>query len=322
MARAHENDLPDLFCGTSFDLLKDNRPRLGLVGEECVLLWWDGARAYAVAADCTHLGGPLADGLVAEGKIHCPWHHACFDLRTGAAHAAPAFEPLKRYEVRFENDTFFVGQSITSVPNPRVAALHHADPIVIVGGGAAGYAAAHAIRTSGWAGDISVFSADRDAPYDRTLLTKDYLDGHFGDDRLPIAHRGLEELGVSLQLGINVDALDAHDHVLRLTGGGIQRFSKLLLATGAEPHKPDFPGADLPHVKCLRSLEDCRQIISAVKRASRVVVLGGSFISLEAAASIRSRGLTVDVISPEPHPLSKIVGRALSELVVQTHRDK
>jgi apoptosis-inducing factor 3 len=193
---------------------------------------------------------------------------------------------------------------------------------VIVGGGAAGYAAAHAIRTSGWAGDISVFSADRDAPYDRTLLTKDYLDGHFGDDRLPIAHRGLEELGVSLQLGINVDALDAHDHVLRLTGGGIQRFSKLLLATGADPHKPDFPGADLPHVKCLRSLEDCRQIISAVKRASRVVVLGGSFISLEAAASIRSRGLTVDVISPEPHPLSKIVGRALSELVVQTHRDK
>src|SRR5450432_1423641 len=87
MARAHENDLPDLFCGTSFDLLKDNRPRLGLVGEECVLLWWDGARAYAVAADCTHLGGPLADGLVAEGKIHCPWHHACFDLRTGAHRA-------------------------------------------------------------------------------------------------------------------------------------------------------------------------------------------------------------------------------------------
>jgi NADPH-dependent 2,4-dienoyl-CoA reductase/sulfur reductase-like enzyme len=91
--------------------------------------------------------------------------------------------------------------------------------MVIIGGGAAGFAAADALRKAGWSGEISLLSADEEAPYDRTLLTKDYLDGHFGDVRLPIARHSLESIGVRMALDTSVEAIDLDGKVLRLRGG-------------------------------------------------------------------------------------------------------
>jgi NADPH-dependent 2,4-dienoyl-CoA reductase/sulfur reductase-like enzyme len=193
--------------------------------------------------------------------------------------------------------------------------------MVIIGGGAAGFAAADAIRKLGWAGSITMFSEEGEQPYDRTLLTKDYLEGSFGDDRLPIARHSLGDLGVDFEVE-TVQHIEPDNKRVHLGNGDQRPYTKLLLATGAAPRRPDTPGGDLPHVMVLRSLQDCRRILANVVSGARVAVIGGSFIAMEAAASLAGRGLSVDVISPEEHPLEKVFGRELSDLVLEAHSQK
>jgi NADPH-dependent 2,4-dienoyl-CoA reductase/sulfur reductase-like enzyme len=168
-------------------------------------------------------------------------------------------------------------------------------------------------------GGLTIFSEEREQPYDRTLLTKDYLEGSFGDDRLPIARHSLADLGVDFEGGANVQQIEPGNKRLRLANGDERPYEKLLLATGATPRRLDVPGGDLPHVMVLRSLQDCRRILAKAISGTRVAVVGGSFIAMEAAASLIGRVLSVDVIAPEEHPLEKVFGRELSDLVLEAH---
>jgi len=113
--------------------------------------------------------------------------------------------------------------------------------MAIVGGGAAGFAAADTLRKLGGRGVIALFSEEEEQPYDRALLTKDYLEGSFGDERLPIAQHDLADLGVTFHGGVRVDRIDPKARRLRLTNGGEQDYAKLLLATGAAPRRAQFP---------------------------------------------------------------------------------
>jgi apoptosis-inducing factor 3 len=194
--------------------------------------------------------------------------------------------------------------------------------MAIVGGGAAGFAAADAIRKLGWRGGVTIFSEEREHPCDRTLLTKDYLEGSFGDDRLPIARHSLADLGVHFEGDESVRQIGLGNKRLRLANGDERPYEKLLLATGATPPRLDVPGADLPHVMVLRSLQDCRRILAEAISGTRVAVVGGSFIAMEAAASLIGRVLSLDVIAPEEHPLEKVFGRELSDLVLEAHSRK
>jgi nitrite reductase/ring-hydroxylating ferredoxin subunit len=180
----------------------------GVVGEDRVFVWRNGNRLKAYNADCPHLGGTLNKGVVAGATIRCPWHHACFDLSTGQATAAPAFDALLEYPVMFDNYRFSVKSAYAKTarrPGRREASL---GAIAIVGGGASGFAAADAIRKLGWQGGSTIFSDEREQPYDRTLLTKDYLEGSLGDDRLPIARHSLPDLGVDFEGGATVEQID------------------------------------------------------------------------------------------------------------------
>ena len=178
---------------------------------------------------------------------------------------------------------------------------------------------ADAIRKLGWRGGVSVFSEEGEQPYDRTLLTKDYLEGGFGDDRLPIARHSLADLGVDFEGDERVQQIEPENKRLRLANGDERPYAKLLLATGAAPRQLDVPGRDLPHVMVLRSLRECRRILAQATPGARVAVGGGSFIAMEVAASLFGRGLSVDVIALEEHPLAKVFGRELSDLVLEAH---
>jgi NADPH-dependent 2,4-dienoyl-CoA reductase/sulfur reductase-like enzyme len=194
--------------------------------------------------------------------------------------------------------------------------------MTIIGGGAAGFAAADAIRKFGWQGGLTIFSDESHQPYDRTLLTKDYLEGAFGDDRLPIARHSLADLGVDFEGGASVKQIEPGTKRLRLANGDVRPYEKLLLATGATPRRLDVPGGELPHVMVLRSLQDWQRILAKATSGARVAVVGGSFIAMEAAASLCGRGLPLDVIAPEEHPLEKVFGRELSDLVLEAHARK
>ena len=211
--------------------------------------------------------------------------------------------------VNLDDDRFSVKPAHATTPWRTGRREDSLGTMAIVGGGAAGFAAADAIRKIGWRGGVTIFSDEAEQPYDRTLLTKDYLEGAFGDDRLPIARHSLVDLGVDFEGAASVQQIEPEHKRLRLANGGERPYKKLLLATGAAPRRLDVPGADLPHVMMLRSLQDCRRILANVTSSARVAVVGGSFIAMEAAASLFGRGLAVEVIAPEEHPLEKVFGR-------------
>ena len=287
-----------------------------------------GDSVRAIGAQCTHYGGPLAEGLLVDDTVRCPWHHACFSLRTGEAMRAPALNPVATWSVEQRNGSVFVtkelepGDGATARPDRAPVARAPAS-IVIVGGGAAGNAAAEMLRREGYGGSITMITADESLPCDRPNLSKDYLAGNAPSDWIPLRSTDFyKEHRIDVILGAHVTALDAVAKRLTLEDGRRLGFDRLLLATGADPVRLKMPGGELPHVHYLRTLSDSNRIIEAAKRSRSVVVMGASFIGLEVAASLRTRGLAVHVVAPEAQPLERIMGPEVGAFVRSLHQKK
>jgi NADPH-dependent 2,4-dienoyl-CoA reductase/sulfur reductase-like enzyme/nitrite reductase/ring-hydroxylating ferredoxin subunit len=295
---------------------------LGHVGDNEILLVRSGSTIFAIDAHCSHYHGPLADGLVDGENIHCPWHHACFDLRTGEAARAPALTPLSVWKVEREGDRVFVRQKLEQ-PKPRVKGVVDAPGrIVIVGGGAAGFAAAEMLRRQNFQGDIVMLSSEAAAPVDRPNLSKDYLAGSAPEDWLPLRPDDFyAEAHIDLRLKTEVASIDVKARNVILAGGEAVTYDRLLLATGAEPVRLPVPGADQARLHVLRSLADCRAIIAAASGARRAIVIGASFIGLEAAAALRARDIEVHVVGLEERPMERVLGRAMGDFVRALHEE-
>jgi 3-phenylpropionate/trans-cinnamate dioxygenase ferredoxin reductase subunit len=311
---------PDFRQGIALAELADGAILQGHVDGEAALLVRQGDDLFAVGATCTHYGGPLAEGLVTEGTIRCPWHHACFSLRTGAALRPPALNDVPCWRVEQQNGKAYVREARH---RPAPAALAPAGvpaSVVIVGGGAAGHAAAEALRQEGYAGTVTMLSADAAPPCDRPNLSKDYLAGSAQPDWIPLRPPEFyAEHNIDLRLGARVAAIEPDAHAIVLADGSRLAYGALLLATGAEPVKLDVPGSALPHVHVLRTLADSDAIIAQAGTARSCVVIGASFIGLEAAAALRTRGLAVHVVGPEARLLERVMGPAIGDMVRAIH---
>lgn len=314
---------PDLTLGVLQSEFADGGKLLGYVGEEAVLLVRRGAEFFAVGAHCTHYNGPLAEGLLVDQSIRCPWHHACFDVRTGEALRAPAFDPLPCWEVEYRDGRIIVsGKRRRSRPIRKVTPRNSVDKIVIVGGGAAGFSAAEMLRREGYQGSLVMLSNDEVPPVDRPNLSKDYLAGKASEDWVSLRPDTFySEHDIDLRLKANVTGIDVRSREVALADKSTVPYDRLLLATGAEPINLAIPGADHPQVRTLRSLADCRAIIGHAKTARRVVILGASFIGLEVAAALRARELEVHVIAPEKRPMERILGPQMGDFVRALHEE-
>jgi NADPH-dependent 2,4-dienoyl-CoA reductase/sulfur reductase-like enzyme/nitrite reductase/ring-hydroxylating ferredoxin subunit len=312
---------PDLSAGVSIDQLGEGKPLLGHAGDDAVILVRQGAEIFAVGASCTHYGGPLAEGAIVGGTVRCPWHHACFDLRTGDASRAPALNPIPCYDVQRQGDRIRVGAK-RAPATPAEAPPVSPASVLIVGAGAAGHAAAEMLRREGYGGPVTLIGADADAPYDRPNLSKDYLAGTAPEEWIPLRPREFyDDKRIDLRTGVRVTAIDTKRRQATLSDGGSIAWEALLLATGAEPVRLAVPGADRPHVHTLRSLADSRAIIQAAQGARRAVVVGGSFIGLEAAAALRARNVDVQVVAPEDRPFARVLGPELGDALRRLHEE-
>src|SRR5438270_113576 len=209
---------------------------LGHVGDQDVVLVRSGPEIFAIDAHCSHYHGPLAEGLVVGESVRCPWHHACFNLRTGEAARAPALSPLAVWQVEQGGNRIFVRQKR---PQPKPGGKPPAESpgsILIVGGGAAGFAAAEMLRRQEYRGSIVMLSSDAAPPVDRPNLSKDYLAGSAPEDWLPLRPDSFyTEAGIDLRLNSDAVSIDSRARNVLLAGGATVPYDRLLLATGAEP---------------------------------------------------------------------------------------
>ncbi len=310
---------PDLKQGVPAADLREGEPLLGHADGEAVMLVRHGDEIHGLGATCTHYSGPLAEGLVVGNTVRCPWHHACFDLKTGEARGGPALSPVACFDVERRGDLLVLGKR-REIPDEKPA--RSPVSIVLIGAGPASAAAAEELRKRGYRGPITLVGADASDPVDRPNLSKDYLAGNAPEEWLPLRPPEFyADRDIEIMVGVRVEKIDVAARQLELSNGKSLVYGALLIATGAEPVRLPIPGADGEQVFTLRSLADSRAIIAAAAKAKRAVVIGSSFIGLEAAASLRARGVEVAVVAPEALPLEKILGEALGRFVQKLHEE-
>ena len=312
-------------------------------GKKCLLLSCDGA-LRAFGARCTHYDGPLAKGLLHDGRLVCPWHHGTFDARTGDLLDPPPLSGLTPFDVRVESGDVYVDRP-DDAPRQRAMPMVGREPgdertFVVLGGGAAGAAAVEGLRQHGFAGRIVLVVREGRRPYDRPNLTKDYLAGSATADWLPLRPASFYEKHAIELLEADVTSLDAATRRLAFADGTSMTPDAVLVCTGATPRRLKAPGSDLPGVFTLRSWSDCDAIIAAAQGAvegaaqgavqpaqaavqggARAIVVGASFIGMETAASLRERGLEVTVVAPDETPLAAQLGPQVGAFLRARHEE-
>ncbi len=312
--------MSDHSLGTAADLLQDGQmKRFDLDGQPIVVARVKG-EYFALGASCSHYGGPLDEGVLKDHSVMCPWHHACFDVRSGMRLEPPALNDVHHYAVRIENE-----QVVVVLPNTNeVEPGGKHDPaddhtFVIVGGGAAGAAAAEELRRLGFGGHIVILSDQ--PPIDRPNLSKDYLAGNAQPEWIPLREPAwYADRGIELKLNVHVAGIDSKMHTIKLAHGDVLHYDKLLLATGSAPNRLTVPGSDLGGIHTLRTLADANGLIQAASSGGQVVIVGASFIGLEAAASLAGgRKLKVTIAAIEDAPLDRVFGAEIGRMVQHEH---
>ena len=334
----------DLRLGVPRSAFDDGAMVQGTVDGEQVLLLKTSHGCFAVSATCPHHGAPLADGLLLDTSLRCPWHHARFDVRSGAVTCPPALDGLRRWRVEERNDLVYVREElkdVLSAPETGMFATPvytlinaltsvgahvqrssgvKSDPFVIIGAGAAGTSAARTLRAEGFTGRLVMIDADTDASVDRPNLSKDVLAGTAPVEWLPLRDAAFyEQQKIERCLGRTVVRLDTSRREIVLDDESTLRYDTVLLATGAASrHLHGVASPDVP-VHYLRTLDDCHRLIGAAEHAKRVVIIGASFMGLEIAASLRQRGLDVHVVASDAIPFERILGAPIGEWLTDIH---
>ena len=292
------------------------------VGETDVLLAFTNNEYHAIYAYCTHYGAPLVDGALYNNRVICPWHHACFNLK-GKQCEPPGLDDLPSFEVRVEgNDVYVkVPQEASDRTTPKMAEKDNSDPQVyaIVGGGAAAAYAVEAIREAGFSGRVVMISAEDEVPYDRPNASKEYLQGEAPAEWMPLRSADFyTQHGIERQHA-EVSSVDTTNNKLNFVDGDHLEYDKVLLCTGGKANTLSIPGSDLSGVITLRSMGDSGRIRDRAKEVKKVVIIGSSFIGLEAAMSLQKLDCEITVVSPEKVPFANRWGEPVGELIKELH---
>jgi len=307
--------------------LGEGEMREAKVGDTDVLLANVDGDYFAVAAACTHMGARLADGILRKRRLICPWHHACFDIATGDVQEPPALDALPSYPVTLRGEDVVVTVPDDAPDRQQMPMVGQdstdARTFAILGGGAAGHAAAEALRQHGFGGRIVLISADPHLPYDRTIMSKDYLNGDGDRSWVPLRPDDFyAQHGIETMVHREVERVEAQDRAIHFVDGEILRYDALLMATGGTPRPLGLPGANLPGVFTLRSYDDADAIIASTGGAKAAVVIGASFIGMEGASALTKRGLKVSVVAPDAVPFESILGGRVGRMLQGVHEEQ
>ncbi|MBV8886882.1 MAG: FAD-dependent oxidoreductase [Chroococcidiopsidaceae cyanobacterium CP_BM_RX_35] len=309
------------------DDLQDGEMQQVSVGDIDVLLARVDGKFHAVGAYCSHYQAPLAQGVLSGNRVVCPWHNACFNVATGDRQEPPGLDALTRYQVRVEGENIVVclPEEAQGLRTPSMA--QHAPEadgriFAILGAGAAGAHAAETLRETGYQGRVVMVTSEDQLPYDRTWLSKDYFIDQVSREQVPLRSSDFyKDYDIEVLLNKQAVHVDAGAKLITFKDGDTLNYDALLLATGGKPRQLDVPGKDLQNVFTLRSFEDTNRILAAAHKDARAVVIGSSFIGMEAAAGLTQQGLKVTVVASSL-PFKKILGEEIGRVFQQVHEEQ
>jgi len=308
------------------DDLQDGEMKEVSIGEKSILLVRVKGEFHAIGSQCSHHGAPLVQGVLSGSRVRCPWHQACFDVVTGDLQEPPALDGLPHFDVRVEGENVIV-KVPEDIKDQRTLPMAQYDPrvdsrsFVIIGAGAAGNAAAEALRRDGFQGRVIMVTRESHLPYDRPQLSKGYLKQDRPGSATLRPRKFYIDHGIEILTNRVVTRVDASNKAIVFNDGSSLNWDKLLLATGSRPRRPNVPGAELQGIFTLRGLNDADQIKAAVEKASRAVVIGASFIGMETAASMTEWGLSVTIVARESIPFERTLGKEIGWMYQRIHEE-
>ena len=302
--------------------------KVGEKDDEKVLISRYLGKLYATGNACSHFGVPLEGGMLFDDKVLCPAHGAGFSVVDGTPELAPGLNGLPTFPIVEKDGKYFVKVPADKLPGSVAQKLSKRDPnnhnnFVIVGGGAAGLNAAETLRQSGYTGQITLISSENVIPYDRTLITKALVQGDSKNWALRPAQY-LADADIEYRLQSAVKTVNTKEKTVILESGDIVNYDKLLIATGSNVFKPNIPGVNAPNVHFVRTNEDQLVIKQKAETAKSIVVVGASFVGVEAMSSIamkygKDAAKSLHLICDTETPLEPILGKEIGSFVLSEH---
>lgn len=291
------------------------------LGGSKVLVVKQKGKISAIGTKCSHYGALLSTGALGDGRIRCPWHGACFNIATGDIEDFPGQDSIPCYQVKIEQGQVKVRAKKTDLEaNRRTKVMAQRDAkdertFVVIGGGPSGAICVETIRQNGFTGRVVIICKEPVLPYDRIKVSKS-MEVQV-DSILLRTQKFYDDNHIETMLNVEATSLDPTTKEVTLNNGYKIKYDKVYVATGSTPRKADIPGANLTNVVTLRDIADAHYVNDRLTAATNVVVLGVSFIGLEAAAYCVKKVAKVTVIGRDSVPLRPVFGEAVGARIMK-----
>ncbi|XP_038122308.1 apoptosis-inducing factor 3 isoform X1 [Culex quinquefasciatus] len=324
-AVSEDDDVVEGFVCNEADIGENEMKAFEMDGGKVLLVKQKG-QLSAIGNRCSHYGAMLNNGALGDGRVRCPWHGACFNVLTGDIEDFPGQDSLPCFKVTVENGKVKVRakrSELQSGKRTRSMVRKTNDDertFVVVGGGPSGAICAETLRQEGFTGRVVMINKEPCLPYDRILVSKT-MDFEL-QKKLLRDEKFYEQNEIETMTSTEVTAVNSKDRELSLSNGYKIRYDKIYIATGSKPRKPAIDGVDLPSVYVLRSNDDAKAVNAELGPDKHVVVLGVSFIGLEAAAYCVNKVAKVTVIGRGSVPLKESFGQEVGARVMEMFKEK
>lgn len=300
--------------------LQDGQMKEVEVEDQKVLLVRTQGQYRAVGGKCSHYGAPLIKGVLLGDRVRCPFHGACFNVKTGDIEEYPGLDSLPSYKVRVEDGKVFVSIDKRTLKltkrvremSCRVPGINHT--ILLIGGGPASLVCAETLRQNKYEGRVILATKDALPPFDKPKISKAMnLDCN---DVLLRQIEFFQQHDIELWMQKEAVSVDTKEKTVRFNDGTVQHYDQLLISTGCRARPLSCPGSHLEGVRLLESYKDAKEIhLSSV--GHRAVIVGASFIGMEVAAYLSDKAAHVAMIGNSEYPFERSLGPEIGKMTKQ-----
>lgn len=300
--------------------LQDGQMKEVEVEDQKVLLVRTQGQYRAVGGKCSHYGAPLIKGVLLGDRVRCPFHGACFNVKTGDIEEYPGLDSLPSYKVRVEDGKVFVSIDKRTLKltkrvremSCRVPGINHT--ILLIGGGPASLVCAETLRQNKYEGRVILATKDALPPFDKPKISKAMnLDCN---DVLLRQIEFFQQHDIELWMQKEAVSVDTKEKTVKFNDGTVQHYDQLLISTGCRARPLSCPGSHLEGVRLLESYKDAKEIhLSSV--GHRAVIVGASFIGMEVAAYLSDKAAHVAMIGNSEYPFERSLGPEIGKMTKQ-----